>query len=207
MKIRLSAALLTLAGGFLIAPSERAQDALSFTGSVHVLAYEASGRFLGMPEIRIFETWDHKDLSERFHEGAADSIPFGVYRMEVFRRGCFPETRYVSVFSKQVTVIVGLSVARETNGLPVQPMLHGRVKGLSSFDRRPFVKLVGLYSSQTLEASIATDGQFEFSIPRDGRYLLMVVSEDGLLASREITSPYSGPPLEVEIGSGAEHVR
>jgi hypothetical protein len=205
MKIALvTAAILTLVCGLLLAQVEQAPVAVNgenpYTASVRVLAFEAGGAFLGAPEVRVFESWDHKDLAGAFHAGIAEGVPFGVYKLEAHRLGCVPETRYVSVFRKRVTVIVGLAVSRETNGLPVWPALHGKVTGALPPGKKAFVRLVGVYSSQALESSIDSDGGFDFSVPQYGLYVLLVVNEDGVLASRIVSNPYSGPPLEIQVG-------
>ena len=134
MKIALAkAAILTLVCGPLLAQLQQGPVAVNgadpYTASVQVLAFEAGGAFLGPPQVRVFESWDHKDLAGAFHGGIAEGVPFGVYKIEAHRPGCVPETRYVSVFRKHVTIIVGLAVSRETNGLPVWPALHGKVDG------------------------------------------------------------------------------
>jgi hypothetical protein len=155
---------------------------------------------LGTPEVRLFESDDHKNLASAFHSGVADHIPFGVYRIEAYVGGFYPEIRYVSVYLQRMTVVVGLPLGREAMVLPVPPSLHGKVLGTLPSSKRSFVRLTGVFSSQSLESIIGSDGSFDFSIPTDGKYLLLVVSEDGILASRMIESPYTGSPLEIKIG-------
>jgi hypothetical protein len=171
-----------------------------FVATVHVLAFESRGAFLGAPDVRLFESEEHKNLAGAFHGGVADHIPFGDYRIEAYLNGFYPETRYVSVFQRSVTVVVGLLLGREARILPVPPTLHGRISGPTPELKKTFVKAIGVYSNQSIESGIGPDGGFDLSIPQEGRYVLLVVNEDGVLASRTINSPYSGPPLEIEVG-------
>jgi len=182
-------------------------DGEQYTASVQVIAFENRGAFLGSPDVRVFESEDHKNMASAFHAGVADHIPFGIYRMEVYFSGFYPETRYVAVYRRKVTVVAGLPFGREAMILPVPPMLHGKVVGSLPRGKRAFVKLVGVYSSESLEAEVDPNGEFDFSIPHDGLYLLLVVGEGGVLATRAITSPYAGAPIEIEIGPGAHPAR
>ena len=168
---------------------------------VQVIAFEMGGAFLGPPDIRLFESSDQKNLAGKFHAGIADGIPFGTYKVEAYLTGFYPEVRYVQVFQSSVTVVVGLPFGREAMVPPVPPRLQGRVMGSAGLrPRKAFVKLVGVFSNLSLESSIAVDGTFDFSIPFDGRYLLLLIAEDGILASRTIESPYAGPALEIDPG-------
>jgi hypothetical protein len=182
-------------------------DGEHYTASVQVIAFDTRGAFLGRPDVRLFESEGHKDMASAFHAGGADHIPFGIYRMEAYVSGYYSEARYVVVYRPRVTVVVGLPFGFEGLTLPVPPELHGKVVGSLPRGKKAFVKLVSVYSSQSLEAQIDPNGEFDFSIPQDGQYLLLVVGEGGLLATRAVTSPYTGPPLEIEIGLGAHPAR
>ena len=172
-----------------------------YLARVQVVAFEARGMFLGAPTVRLFQSQDEGDRSRQFHEGTADGIPFGVYKLEAHVNGFYPETRYVAVYRPNVTVVVGLPFGREAPALPVPPSVHGRVIGILPRDRKTFAKLTGIYSNRSFESSISADGQFDFSVPWDGRYLLLVVSEDGVLGTRVIDVPYSGSTINIEIGA------
>lgn len=209
MKITLLAtATLAVLSGCLAGQDEPKSGAAPnderFMATVHVLAFEARGTFLGNADVRLFESEDHKDLASAFHAGVAEHIPFGVYRVEARMSGFYSEVRYVAVYQRHVTVIVGLPFGRESLTLPIPARLHGKVVGSFPGAKKGFVKLTGLFSNKSLESSIATDGGFDFSIPWDGRYLLLVIDEDGVLASQAIDIPYSGPPLEIRIGTKSE---
>jgi hypothetical protein len=97
------------------------------------------------------------------------------------------------VFQRNVTVVVGLPVGFELPAVPVRPLLRGRVRGPLPAAGRAFVRLVGVYSNRSMESGIADDGSFEVSVPEDGKYLLLVISDQGVLASRVILAPCQGP--------------
>jgi len=195
-----SLAFVVLAGAFICL---QAQPALSqeesFRATVQVLAFETRGGFLGPPQVRVFESESHKDFSNAFRAGVANQIPFGIYRIEAYVDGFYSEVRYVAVYRKHVTIIVGLPFGREAMVLPVPPSLHGKVIGSLPRGSKSFVKLMAIFSSASMESAIGDDGGFDFSIPWEGRYLLLVVNESGILASRTIEIPYSGPPFEIKM--------
>jgi len=84
------------------------------TATVNVVAYEAGGRYLGAPNIRIFmELDEQKDFAAEFHEGRAIQIPYGEYRVEAQQQGFFPDIKRVAVYQPFVTIVVGLRFASE----------------------------------------------------------------------------------------------
>jgi hypothetical protein len=171
-----------------------------FHGTVNVIAFETRGRFLGIPHVRIFESEDHTNFASAFHEGVATSIPFGVYRIEAYVEGFYSEQRYVAIYQEHVTIVMGLPFGREAMVLPVAAGLHGKIVSSLSRDLTSFVRLTGIYSTQSIEASIREDGTFDLSVPWEGRYLLLVINERGIVASQLVNIPYSGPPLELQMG-------
>jgi hypothetical protein len=179
---------------------QKPQGEEQFVARVEVVAFEAHGTFLGAPAVRVFESEEHKNLSGAFHAGVADRIPFGVYRLEAYMSGFYPEVKYVAIYRPRVTIFVGLAFGREALALPIPSSVHGRVIGSLPRGQKSFVKLTGIYSNRALESNIGPDGQFDFGVPWDGQYLLLVVSEKGILASRTIDVPYTGPALQVRIG-------
>lgn len=165
--------------------------------TVEVLAFDTRGRFLGPPIVKLFEAFDRTNYAPRFREGVANGIPFGDYRIEAYLPAYSSETRYVRVYQQRVTVIVGLTVGYETPIIPLS--LHGRVVGQLASEKT-FVKLAGVFSTLSMESPVASDGGFDLIGLSWGTYLLLVVGEDGVLASRTLAIPYTGAPLEIEIG-------
>ncbi len=163
---------------------------------VEVVAFEEGGRCLGAPDVRIFESEDHRNLAAKFHSGVAENIPYGAYRLEGRLIAHTSDVQYVSVYGPQVTAVLGLAVGYE---VPLYPMvLQGRVIGPIP-PSRSFVKLTGIYNSRSMESSIAPDGGFSFAGVSHGSFILLVIGERGVLASRIVTIPYTGPPLTIEI--------
>jgi hypothetical protein len=180
--------------------SNQVSDAEQFVARVEVCAFDSRGTFLAAPTVRVFESESHKDFSTSFRSGVADHIPFGIYKLEAYMSGFYPEVRYVAIYRPQVTVVVGLAFGREALTLPQPPTIHGKVIGSLPRDKKIFAKLAGIYSDRALESKIGRDGDFDFGVPWDGRYLLLIVSEDAILASRTIDIPYMGRAIEIKIG-------
>ena len=177
-----------------VAPSGNTEP----TGTIEVLAYSTLGVFLGSPEIHFFgESFDKKNLASRFQKGIATEIPYAVYIIEAGLPGFASETKTVRVFQKHVTLIVGVELRIEAPGLP--PSTHGRVIGTLPQSKTIFVKATGVFSSWSVESKIAPDGGFDLSWLPEGTYVLMVLNEDGILASRVVKLPY-GPGLQIELG-------
>jgi hypothetical protein len=164
---------------------------------VEIIAFESKGRFLGPPNVSIFESADHENLASRFRDGVATGIPYGVYRIEARLPAYFSDVRYLRVYQAKVTVVLGLRFGEELPQVP--PSLGGRITGLSAPLGRIFVKLIGVYENVAVESEISSDGSFELGGLSPGRFLLLVVGEKGVVASRALTIPYTGPPLEIEV--------
>ena len=168
------------------------------TATVNVVAYEAGGRYLGAPNIRIFmELDEQKDFAAEFHEGRAIQIPYGEYRVEAQQQGFFPDIKRVAVYQPFVTIVVGLRFASELPQIP--PMLSGHIVGLRGATDRFFVKLVGIYENVSAESAISSDGSFTVGGLTPGLFALMIVGEKEVLITRTVTIPYVGAPLEIEI--------
>jgi len=162
-----------------------------------MVAFDTRGHRLGAPDIRLFEDESRRNWASRFRNGVAENIPFGTYRVEGRLIGFYSDVRYARVYQSQVTVILGLTIGNEAPIFP--PILRGRVVGIASEStRKDFVKLIGVFSSISLESEIGSNGEFEMSGLTDGIYLLLIAGEDGVLASQVIDIPYKGP-LEVKI--------
>jgi hypothetical protein len=166
---------------------------------VEVVAFGSNGKFLGAPNVTLFESEDRRDIARRFQRGIAENVPFGVYRIRAFLPGFYSCVRYAAVYQRRTTVVLGLEPGYEASPGPLR--LSGRVVGQRpSAANRSFVKLTGVFSSLSVESAIGPDGRFELSGMEFGTYLLLVVGEDGVLASRLVRLPGDGPTVQVEIG-------
>jgi len=145
---------------------------------------EATGRLLGPPEVRLFESDDRRNLSSRFHLGVASRIPYGIYRLEAWTPGHTAELRYVLVDQPRATIVLGMPVS-PIESVP-SPAIQGRVVG-GALPKRSFVKLAGIYNGQQMESAIDADGTFSFGAVRCCRYLLLIIGDGGIFASRDVT--------------------
>ena len=94
---------------------------------VEVVAFEANGRFLGAPHVKVFESYKHQNMASRFHQGVAEGVPYGTYRIEARLPGCSSDVRYVRVSQPSVTVVLGLEFGYELPEVP--QILRGRIIG------------------------------------------------------------------------------
>ncbi|HWB82993.1 MAG TPA: hypothetical protein VG675_02550 [Bryobacteraceae bacterium] len=166
------------------------------TATVRVVAYEANGRYLGAPDVSLFvEVGDHENLASKFHNGVAEGVLYSVYRIEGRQQGYYSDAKYVRVYQPSVTVVLVLRFADEWT----PSVLAGRVVGLQGSANKAFAKLVGVYENISIDSEIGSDGSFTLGGLSPGAFLLFVVDDHGILASRELTIPYTGPPLEIQI--------
>jgi hypothetical protein len=173
--------------------------------TVEIRAFEANGRPLAAPNVDTFISLENnKDYAKSFHDGSAAEVPFGDYRIEVGLPFYYSERQFVGVYQKSVTIVVGLEFGHEAFGAP--HTLRGRVVGLQPADTKTsFVKLVGIYSSASLESGISPEGSFEMSGMSDQKYLLLVIDERGILASKTISFSdiTSGQPVVIDVNQPA----
>ncbi len=163
--------------------------------TVEVMAFDSRGKFLGAPMVTVFESDDHTNFAAKFRNGVADRIPFGMYKVEGRLTGYSSEVRYIRIFEHRALVVLGLPVGRERPMLP--PVTNGRILGSLPPEKKTFVKITGIFSSVSEEGSIGRDGEFRFAGLPNGLYLILVISEDGILASRVVSIPSSSIELEV----------
>ena len=207
--IRLSASILSLS--LIVAcfavqgpPPRSVTEGKDVTATVSVIAFDPRlGKLLSPPTIRLFKSEeDNRDFTKLFHPNTADGIPFGTYRIEAYLPGYFSAVRDVGVYQRNVTIIVGLGFGHELPDIAHTLTLNGRIVGLQSQSTNgSFVKLTGIYSAKSTESTINSSGEFEMSGLFAGKYLLLVVNEQGIVASRLLTIPDDGPSVTVEAGS------
>lgn len=188
--------------GILQSQTARQQEKLRAVArpvaTVRVVAYEANGRYLGMPDVRTFVELDNKEnLASKFHNGVASGIPYGEYQIEGHESAYFPDSRHIAVYQPFVTIVLGLRFASELPQIP--PTLPGHVIGLQGSTEKTFAKLIGVYENVSMESSIDGDGRFTLGGLSSGLFVLLIIGEKGVIASRTLTVPYTGPPLEMEI--------
>jgi len=166
--------------------------------TVSVIAFDTNGRFLGSPEVKLFESDDgHKNFASRFHGGVAEGIPYGDYRIEARMTAYSSDSKSVRIYQQHVAVILGLAVSHELPQIP--PNLPGRITGHLPTSKG-FVRLIGVFANISIDSSIDSEGRFNLAGLSDGKYLLMVIGEGGILTSQPLTVPYTGPPLEIDVG-------
>jgi hypothetical protein len=153
---------------------------------VRVIAFDSTGNLLGPPNVTTFEAEDRRNIAINFHRGVAEGVPFGVYRVEARLPAFYAARRYARVYQPDVTVVLGLeSGAYEASPIPLS--LEGRVIGLpAAAAGNGFVRLIGVFSDITIESGIRSEGTFEMSGMPVGTYILLVVSEKGILGSRVV---------------------
>jgi site-specific DNA-cytosine methylase len=127
----------------------------------------------------------------------AVDIPYGIYRIEGRLPWYYSDTKFVRVYQPLVTVVLGLRFSQELPKVP--PTLRGHVTGVPVSTTKAFVKLIGVYEHVSVESLIEGDGTFSLGGLSPGAFLLLVVGEHGIVASRTLTIPYTGPPLEIAI--------
>lgn len=175
--------------------------------TVELIAFSTRGVFLPRAPlyVEVFQSEGEKNLASKFRNGVAEDIPFGTYRMKAQLSGFYPEERYVRVSQHRTAIVLGLEVGRiDFPGLPYS--FTGRIVGQAlAPGRESFVKLIGVYSSLSMESIVGPDGAFAFSGFSDGIYLLLVVNEGSLLGSRVLRLPddipKDGSPLVVEVST------
>ena len=173
------------------------------TATVEVLVFDTVGEINPRAKIVVFKDYDQKDCASKFRNSVATGVPFGIYRIKVSALGFETSERFVRVFQARTTVVVGLPVGRVDDGPEYK--LRGRVVGKPlPPGRKAFAKVTGVYTDFSMESQIDPDGGFELTGLLGGMHLLLVVSQDGILASRLVNIPtdilgVAPPPIEIEI--------
>ena len=191
-----AALLLAITGGS-ISLSGQASPPPHRLAKIRVIAFDTNGRLLGPPVVTVFDSDEGNHLAAEFHAGMAVGVPYGTYRIKAHLTAYASDVRYVRVYQPSVTIIVGLTLSEELPEFP--PTLRGRIKSQREIPKQTFVRLVGLYSAISIDASVAADGAFELGGLSAGRFLLLVIDNTGVLTSKIVTIPDSGLPLELDL--------
>ena len=180
----------------------RRKLAQPLTATVEIRAFSETGVYLGAPTELVFEDLDERrNRASEFRNGIGVGIPFGYYRVEARLPGYFSDITYAGVYQAHVTIVVGLRFGQELPDIP--PHLRGHISGLPVPASRSFVKLIGVYEHVSIESAIDENGDFQLGGLSPGLFLLMVIGEKGVLATRTLSIPYTGPPLVIEIKGGS----
>ena len=164
---------------------------------IRVIAFDTSGKLLQTPVVAVFDSDEGKHLADEFHSGVAVGVPYGTYRIEAHLTAYASDIRYVRVYQPNVTVILGLTLSEELPEVP--PTLRGCITSQGELPENVFVKLLGVYNTISMEAYVSANGGFELGGLTVGRFLLLAIDKSGILASKVVTIPYSGPPLELNV--------
>jgi hypothetical protein len=208
MRIHIALALCVSAflPGSVKGQSSRVQESRS-SATIQVLAFSTDGKLLPAPTIEVFENSLGENIAAMFRGGIAEGVPFGEYTIKGHALGFHSETRYVKVYQARATVVLGLAVG----GIGGQNTfnLHGRIVGSPlPIGKTLLARLVGVYSNSSVESEIEPNGEFELAGIYWGTYLMLVVSEEGILAARQLAIPSDLPKNEsrFEIQLGRDRV-
>lgn len=170
--------------------------------TVRVIVVDQFGRNIPEATVSAFTGWDKEDYASQFRDHVATGIPKGNYRIRVELPGFRRAERQANVILPETLVVVGLVVGSIADPLwrPLPRTLKGRVTGRPiPANRHAFVKVMGVFSDYSIEAEIGSGGEFVLAEPVSGINTLMVISEDGVLASQVIDIRYGIREIEIEV--------
>jgi hypothetical protein len=207
MNSRSFAALLlgALASSYLAPQAASQTQNYPATARVEVVSFDFAGDVLYDARIESFVDSKGKDYALEFRKGVVTGIPFGTYRVRVYNLGFEQVERTARVYQPLTTVFIGLPVGDIADYGPFDPgpaTLTGRVTDKHNPKSGiVFIKLTALFSDYSTESAIDANEEFEFTAVPSGPALLLVVSQDGVLAARlvKVFGDHSQQRVQIEI--------
>jgi hypothetical protein len=193
------------------------------TAIVEVIAFDTFGGSIPSDAIHVehFEG-NGTDYAQKFRGGVADDIPLGEYQITVSISGFQSERRMVNIRAKRTAAVVGMALGEigdcAFNCRPYGYRFQGKVVGHEALaGAKAFVKLISIFGAVQAESEVDSDGTFDITVAKSGRYLSMVVSQAGIFADKLVRISedrrmqpkfvddrwtwQDPPPVEIEIGT------
>jgi len=94
-------------------------------------------------------------------------------------------------------ITIGLCVARGHEDLSTVFKLEGRV--FVDTPNRLYLKLFGVFNSEQNATTVSPSGEFALKMNCEGTYLLVVVRDDSIIATRVLTIQTTNAPLQLDL--------
>jgi hypothetical protein len=133
--------------------------------------------------------------------GIADfeNVPLGTYDLDVRLVGFLTRHERVEIQLPEVAFRIGLRLGHTEPS--ATPELTGVVKGGSNGRGDLWVRLMALYSSDFVENNVNGDGGFDLSGMASGKYLLVLLQKDKVLAVKPVDVLDRKQSIEVTVDS------
>lgn len=191
--------IIALVIGFTaVSPSIRARQSAS-SAKVHLVTVDSAGHDLGEVNVASFKSeYDGREFAKQFVGNDAKAIPYGEYRIKIYKQGFFPTTADVYVYQPSVWLLLGVSLGEEQPIFPSPSWVaSGRIDGIQPADQPIFVKLLGVYLPFFTEDRVQVTGNTgTFSLAGvnvRGKFILLAIGKTGVIATREVELPSNGP--------------
>lgn len=130
-----------------------------------------------------------------------DKIPFGQYDLEIRLMGFLTRKERVRVYQPNVVFNTGLELA--ATHVYDRPVLRGSIKPSVEERADLWVRLVAIYSNDITENTVDNSGRFELDGMAVGKYLLLVLEKNKVLAAKPIDVLGGRQFIEVILDSAA----
>jgi hypothetical protein len=165
--------------------------------------------------VRSFRDASGADQQARFMGMSVSNLPCGRYKYVLSRSDVNAPAADIGgevwVYGNHQWLTVNpsreLIVGRDGSVLAVDSSLPRNYRVLGKLSpvptgRQTFVRLIAIYGQQELFAAVGVDGTFEFRQHLRGKYILVVVQGETVLATQLLSVESDAPPnLEVDVGS------
>lgn len=166
--------------------------------------------------VRSFRDASGADQQARFMGLSVSSLPCGRYKYILSRSDMNAPAADIGgevwVYGAHQWLTVNpsreLIIGTDGTALTVDSLLPPNYRVLGKLSppppkgRQAFVRLIAIYSQQELSGAVAIDGTFEFTQQLRGKYILVVVQGETVLATQLLSVESDQPPrLEINVGS------
>ena len=160
-------------------------EEISRKATVLVVVSDCFGK--SIPDARV--TLQQGQMEFRFVATAGTAkvhgIPFGLYDLKVEEPGFEPWHEPLRVYQSSMAIRAGIEVS--AGHLYRRPEVMGSINGNLAAWPNLWVRLMPIYSGQLVEANVDRTGNFELDQMAVGRYLVILFSNDEVLATKALT--------------------
>ncbi len=152
--------------------------------SIKISIYTTFGEPVSRAQVTLTSIGPKETFSASGGEAKFDRIPFGLYDLDIRLPGFLPRKERIRIYQRNLALQIGLELA--PTHVYERPELTGTVKSSAKLPAGLWARLVGLYTSDFAENAVDSSGTFELDGMARGKYLLIVLQKDTVVATKPL---------------------
>lgn len=169
------------------------------TGIVELVVCDTYGRPLKSYAIEVRSEDNELFSPKKIHSSGSIALPYGAYVINGTASLHQYFSRRIIVQEPKMVVFVGFSLLDSGHAITVNTPLKGRVIARQNIERSTAIRAISIWGSFAKEGWISRDGSFELDEVPLGRYILLVLRGEKVLASTEFAKTMKQEEATIEL--------